>query len=325
MRECPLTALAVAGPTASGKTALSLPLAARYGGEILCCDSMQIYRGMDVGTAKATLEEQRAAPHHLLDIADPTDPFSAADYGERAVEVAKEISGRGRLPIFVGGTGLYLRAALRARHQAPMTDDPAFREALTAQAEREGNGRVHDLLREVDPDAAQAIHPNNLRRVIRALEIYHVTGKTKTEWDRESLSLPPRIRCLILYPTFEDRELLYRRIDERVDEMFRRGLVEEVRSLWEKGLLPPESTAAQAIGYKEVLGHLRGEESEDEAREAVKLATRHYAKRQITWFSAEEGVCPIRMDEGGKMRPAEDVLADAFLAADAFLSEKTEE
>ena len=320
MRDAPVTALAVAGPTASGKTALSLPLAARYGGEILCCDSMQIYRGMDVGTAKATKEEQTAAPHHLLDVADPTEPFSAADYGESAFSVAREVSRRGKLPIFVGGTGLYLRAALRARHQAPMTDDPAYREELAERAAREGNESVHALLACVDPESAAAIHPNNLRRVIRALEIYRVTGKTKTEWDRESLAIPPRIRCLILYPTFEDRELLYRRIDERVDEMFRNGLVEEVKTLWERGMLPPDSTAAQAIGYKEVLGHLRGEESEEAAKEAVKLATRHYAKRQITWFSAEEGVCPIRMDEGGRMRPREEILADAFRAADAFLS-----
>ena len=320
MRDTPVTALAVAGPTASGKTALSLPLAARYGGEILCCDSMQIYRGMDIGTAKATKEEQKAAPHHLLDIADPTEPFSAADYGESAFSVAREVSRRGKLPIFVGGTGLYLRAALRARHQAPMTDDPAYREELAERAAREGNESVHALLACVDPESAAAIHPNNLRRVIRALEIYRVTGKTKTEWDRESLATPPRIRCLILYPTFEDRELLYRRIDERVDEMFRNGLVAEVKTLWERGMLPPDSTAAQAIGYKEVLGHLRGEESEEAAKEAVKLATRHYAKRQITWFSAEEGVCPIRMDEGGRMRHREEILADAFRAADAFLS-----
>ena len=320
MRDTPVTALAVAGPTASGKTALSLPLAARYGGEILCCDSMQIYRGMDVGTAKATKEEQTAAPHHLLDIADPTEPFSAADYGESAFSVAREVSRRGKLPIFVGGTGLYLRAALRARHQAPMTDDPAYREELAERAAREGNESVHALLACVDPESAASIHPNNLRRVIRALEIYRVTGKTKTEWDRESLATPPRIRCLILYPTFEDRELLYRRIDERVDEMFRNGLVAEVKTLWERGMLPPDSTAAQAIGYKEVLGHLRGEESEETAKEAVKLATRHYAKRQITWFSAEEGVCPIRMDEGGRMRHREEILADAFRAADSFLS-----
>ena len=320
MRDTPVTALAVAGPTASGKTALSLPLAARYGGEILCCDSMQIYRGMDVGTAKATKEEQTAAPHHLLDIADPTEPFSAADYGESAFSVAREVCERGKLPIFVGGTGLYLRAALRARHQAPMTDDPAYREELAERAAREGKESVHALLACVDPESAAAIHPNNLRRVIRALEIYRVTGKTKTEWDRESLATPPRIRCLILYPTFEDRELLYRRIDERVDEMFRNGLVAEVKTLWERGMLPPDSTAAQAIGYKEVLGHLRGEESEEAAKEAVKLATRHYAKRQITWFSAEEGVCPIRMDEGGRMRHREEILADAFRAADAFLS-----
>ena len=320
MHNRPILALAVAGPTASGKTALSLPLAKRYGGEILCCDSMQIYRGMDVGTAKATRKEQAAVPHHLLDVVDPTVAFSAADYGELAFRVAGEITLRGHLPIFVGGTGLYLNAALWERHAAPMADDPAYREELSFLAASEGNGAVHDRLRSVDPASADAIHPNNLRRVIRALEIFRVTGKPKSEWDRESLARPPRIRALVLYPTFSDRELLYRRIDLRVDEMFQNGLVAEVEALWRAGRLLPDSTAAQAIGYKEILGYLRGEETEEGARLTVKLATRHYAKRQITWFSAMEGVCPVQMDEGGRMRRTEDILADAFAAADAFLA-----
>ena len=320
MLDRPILALAVAGPTASGKTALSLPLAKRYGGEILSCDSMQIYRGMDVGTAKASCQEQAEVPHHLLDVVEPTVAFSAAEYGELAFLTANDVTRRGRLPIFVGGTGLYLNAALWERHAAPMSDDPLYRRELAHLAETEGNGAVHARLREVDPASADAIHPNNLRRVIRALEIYRVTGRTKSEWDRESLSRPPRIRARILYPTFSDRELLYRRIDARVDEMFQNGLIGEVEALLGAGKLPPDSTAAQAIGYKEVLGYLRGEDTEEGARLAVKLATRHYAKRQITWFSAMEGVCPIQMDENGKMRKGEDVLRDAFAVADAFLS-----
>ena len=291
--------VAIVGPTASGKTAFSLELAEREDGEIVGCDSMQIYRGMDIGTAKATTEERARVPHHLVDFLSPGTPYSAADYGAAAHRVTCDIASRGHLPIFCGGTGLYLEAARLGRHEGlpPIPGD--VRRQLEEEAAHCGALEMHAALAEVDPESAAAIHPNNVRRVIRALEIYRATGRSKSEWDLESRSRPPALDLLVfgLFP--RDRAVLREMIDRRVDLMVKAGLFEEVRALVASGNLLPGTTAAQAIGYKEVLTALRGECTEAEAIEEIKYATHRYARRQLTWFRAVPGLVPLECDEGG--------------------------
>ncbi len=297
---------AVVGPTASGKTALAIALAKRLGGEILCCDSMQIYRGMDIGTAKPTKEEQAAVPHHLFDLLSPGAPYSAADYAADAYRTVEGLLARGCLPVFCGGTGLYVEAARRGgveNEEIPGRTD--LREALVAESERPGGvDALWQQLWEVDPASAEATHKNNVRRVIRALEIYKTTGIPKSEWDRRSRERRPALHIYPIALHYPDRELLYRRIDARVDEMLRMGLCEETERLLKAGHLAPGSTAAQAIGYKELLPYLRGECTLAAAREALCLATRHYAKRQLTWFMRDKSITWLpATDEGGRMRP----------------------
>ena len=318
MNKSKIKVLAVTGPTASGKTSLAILLAEALGGEIVSLDSMQVYRGMDIGTAKATLEERARIPHHMIDILEPTEGFSAADYAVRAEACIEDIAGRGRLPILCGGTGLYLEALRTARHGAPMQADEDFRREMETLAEREGNESLHKRLSEIDPDSALAIHPNNRTRVIRALEIYHLTGKPKSVLDREASVENPRLSIFNVSLRFASRALLYERIDQRVDMMMREGLLEETRGLLENGLLLPGTTAYGAIGYKECLGALRGECSEEEASAILKNATHHYAKRQETWFSAKPHV-PLYADRDGAMRPSHEVLAEALALAKDFL------
>lgn len=314
--------LAVTGPTASGKSSLAILLAKALDGEIVSLDSMQIYRGMDIGTAKASASERAEVAHHLIDILDPTESFSAADYACRAEAVIEDIAARGKTPILCGGTGLYLEALRTARHGSVMPNDLAFREEMRALAEKEGREAVHALLAQIDAESAEAIHPNNLTRVIRALEIYRVTGKPKSAFDREASTENPRISILNLTLTFRTRELLYSRIDERVDQMIDEGLFEETKALYESGRLKEGTTAAAAIGYKECAGAVRGEMTVDEAKETLKLATHHYAKRQVTWFSAKEHI-PVYMDEDGAMRQREDILKELLTHAEDFLNDKS--
>ena len=310
------TAIAVVGPTASGKSALALLLAERFGGEIVSCDSMQIYRGMDIGTAKPTPEERRRVPHHMIDILDPDEPYSAADYGDAAARVATEILSRGKLPVFCGGTGLYLTAALTGRHGDAPPSDPALRTELTERGKtEEGRAKLYGELASVDPVSAAATHPNNLRRVVRALEIYRLTGKTKSVFDEESRNCPPRFDCLTLGLDFPERGALYRRIDRRVDEMTAAGLYNEAKTLWEKGYLAPGTTAGQAIGYRQFLPCFTGDLTPEEAAEEIKLATRRYAKRQLTWFRAQEGIVWL---DGGSF----DLAERATDAVSAYLKQQ---
>ncbi len=302
--------LAVVGPTASGKSALAEALAARLDGEIISCDSMQIYRGMDIGTAKPDPATRASVRYHLIDVADPTDDFSVVQYAALAEQATADILSRGKLPIFCGGTGLYLDAFLRGMPESP-GGDPAIREALAKMAEERGNEFLHEELGRVDPESAAVTHPSNLRRVIRALEIYCQTGVTKTEWDRRSQALPMRYDATVLYLSFADRELLYRRIEDRVDEMIRAGLVEETARLMREGVFATSRTAAAAIGYKELLPYLAGECSLSAAIEQLKTATRRYAKRQITWFSAKPYVTQIFADCEGKLRNFEEIVNNA--------------
>ncbi len=287
--------LAVVGATASGKTSLSIALAKELGGEIISCDSMQIYRGMDIGTAKPTVEEREGIPHHLMDIVEPSESFSVADYAPLAAKAIEEISARGKLPIFCGGTGLYLDAVLTANEYSEAGSDPSLREELTREAQEKGALALWERLKQEDAESAEAIHPNNIKRVIRALEIKLLTGIPKSEWDRRSRLLPSPYYSLVLGLSYPDRSVLYDRIDRRVDMMMEQGLVREVEGLVSSGRLPRTSTAAQAIGYKEILAYLDGEISPESAVETLKTATRRYAKRQITWFGSKDYVTPIEV------------------------------
>ncbi len=281
------------------------------GGEIVSCDSMQIYRGMDIGTAKPTPAERAAVPYHLIDIADPATDFSMADYITQADAAIADITGRGKLPILCGGTGLYLDALLRGMPESP-GEDPALRAELADLAAKRGEIFLHDLLRQADPESADAIHPGNVRRVIRALEIYRSTGITKTEWDRRSRELPPRYDARVLGLVFQDRILLYDRIEARVDAMLAAGLIEETRRLDQAGVFERSRTAAAAIGYKELLPYLHGEIDLATAVSDLKTATRRYAKRQITWFSAKEYVVPLPVDEAGMLLNCEQIVKNAL-------------
>ena len=298
--------VAIVGPTASGKTAFSIRVATALSGEILSCDSMQIYRGMDIGTAKATAKERAAVPHHLLDLVDPTASFSAADYAVAALGAVREVLLRGHLPIFCGGTGLYLEAARLGRHADLPPVPPTIREELSREAEERGSEAMHAALAACDPVSAAEIHPHNVRRVLRALEIHRATGRPKSAWDADSRALPPALSLLVfgLFPT--DRAALHRRIDRRVDAMMREGLYEEVRTLYEAGALAEGTTAAQAIGYKELLAAIRGECTVAEAVEEIKIATHRYARRQLTWFRATRGLVPLACDERGVTPEAEE-------------------
>ena len=303
--------LAIVGPTASGKSALAEALAARLDGEIVSCDSMQVYRGMDIGTAKPDRETCARVRYHLIDVVDPAQEFSMVEYLCLADRAVSDILSRGKLPILCGGTGLYLDAFLRGMPESP-GGDPTLRAGLAALAAERGGDYLLEELAKVDPESAAAIHPSNIRRVIRALEIYQTTGITKTEWDRRSREQPMRYRATVLYLSFEDRSLLYRRIDERVDEMIRLGLVAETERLMQAGVFDASSTAAAAIGYKELIPYIRGECELGAAVDLLKMATRRYAKRQITWFSAKPYVTRIFADREGKLRKFEEIVNNAI-------------
>ena len=304
--------LAVVGPTASGKTALSIELARRLNGEIVSCDSMQVYRGMNVGTAKPDAEEMGGIPHHLIDVAEADEPFSVAEYVTLAQAAIADIHARGKLPILCGGTGLYLDALLRGGLEETESD-PALRAALFGYAEANGAHALHERLRAVDPESADAIHENNVKRVVRALEIYESTGITKTESDRRSREQDAPYDATVLGLSYPDREVLYERIARRVEQMLADGLVAETARLCAAGVFEKNTTAAQAIGYKEILPALRGEETLEAARERLTVATRRYAKRQLTWFRAKPYVRWLDMTDGeGRLRTLGGVADEAL-------------
>ena len=290
--------LAVVGSTASGKTALAVELARQMNGEIVSCDSMQIYKGMNIGTATPDETERRGIPHHLMDFVDPADPrgYSCADYVTDARAAVADILSRGKLPVLCGGTGLYLDAFLRGGSFEVTDSDPSLRAELCALAEREGNEALHAILAELDPETAAAVHPNNVKRVARAIEICRTTGRKKSDLDRESREPDCPYEATVLGLRYESRQLLYGRIDRRVDMMLEQGLLDETRRLREMGVFDICQTAAQAIGYKELFPYLDGEASLEACVETLKMATRRYAKRQITWFSAKPYVSWISCD-----------------------------
>ncbi len=288
--------LAVVGPTASGKSALAIELAKRLGGEIICCDSMQIYKQMNIGTAKPDADELSQATHHLFDFADPFESFSCADYIPLAERTVDDIAARGNLPVFCGGTGLYLDRFLSGADFEATEIDDNFRREMENFAREFGNEALHEKLREIDPESADEIHPNNVKRVIRALEIYKTSGRRKSELDRESKSFESKYEAIQIGIKYTDREILYNRINLRVDKMIEAGLLEETKCLMDAGVFEKNATAAQAIGYKELLSYFRGEKTVIEAVEDLKCATRRYAKRQLTWFNSHGNVIWLEAD-----------------------------
>ena len=277
----------LAGPTASGKTALSIRLAKAHGCEIICMDSMQIYRGMNIGTAKPTPEEMEGIPHHLLDVVHPGEPFSVAQYQQLAEQCIGEILSRGHQPLLVGGTGFYLRALRHPMAMGMVTGDETIRRSLEAIAEQtDGRSALHRMLEEVDPDTAARLPVNDVRRVVRALEVYRLTGVPFSRQPSSEKEPPFRYRVAALTM---DRTILYERIERRVDQMMAQGLLEDVRALLNCGV-PSDCQAMKAIGYKELVPVVRGEAPLDAAVSQLKQNTRHYAKRQLTWMRREEDV-----------------------------------
>ena len=278
----------IAGPTGVGKTAASIEIAKRLGGEIICCDSMQIYKGMDIGTAKVTPEEAQGVPHHLVDIVSPEQNFSVCDYALLCHAAIENIAQRGKLPIMVGGTGLYIDTVIDGIDFADSCCDDDYRRQMERVAAERGNEYLHSLLEKADPDSAATIHPNNVKRVIRALEYHHLTGSTISEHNRLSKQKPSPYRYCYLCLT-RDREQLYSRIDMRVDIMLQQGLADEVKRLTDSGI-DRSCTAMQAIGYKEVAEFLDGYTDYPTMVDTLKRNTRRYAKRQLTWFKRREDV-----------------------------------
>ena len=273
----------IAGPTACGKTTLGVLLAQRFCGEVVSVDSMQIYRGMTVGTAAPTAEEMQGVPHHMIAVADPAEQWSAAEYVSRATPVVDDILARGKLPVLVGGTGLWMDALIRGHGFAKGHAGGAIRRELEARLEREGIAPLLEELRQVDPESAERLHPADTKRILRALEVYRETGSTISAHNAATRMIPPRYDAVWIGLQFADRADMKALIDRRVDKMVQEGLLDEVRALLAMGL-PRNATAMQAIGYKEFLGVLDGVLTEPEAIELVKLRSRQYAKRQLTWL-----------------------------------------
>lgn len=303
----PNTLIAVVGPTASGKTALAIALAKELGGEIVSADSMQIYRGMDIATAKPTPEEMAEVPHHLIGFWPPEKPFSVAQYAILAREKIDDILRRGRVPVLCGGTGLYIKAIVdHIQYEEETGEDAALRERLRRQAQDEGNLAVWRQLQAMDPKTAERIHPNNLGRVIRAIEVMQVSGRSIREQEERSRQAPCPYHVIQIGLRYRNRENLYERIGRRVDAMAEAGLPEEARAVRQQGLT---ATAAQAIGYKELYDWMDGTLPLEEALENLKRSTRRYAKRQLTWFGAD---ARIRWIEPDALQAGETVTEQAM-------------
>ena len=285
--EAKIPLVVVAGPTASGKTEAAIRICQWFDGEVVSADSMQIYKYLSVGTAKPDEAEKEGIPHHMMDFLEPSQPFSVAEYVQKAKESIADIHSRGKLPVVVGGTGLYIDSLVSNIQFSESDNDPELREQLQHYAAEKGNEALWQLLNEKDPEAAANIHPNNVGRVIRAIEMIEMTGKTKTQQLEESRREPSPYDVLYLAINYRDRQTLYDRINLRVHIMLEHGLEEEARWLMEHGYAP---TAAQAIGYKEMFGYLQGEETLEQAIEKIQQGSRRYAKRQITWFRRNENV-----------------------------------
>ena len=274
--------ICIAGPTASGKTALSIALAKELDGEVVSCDSMQVYKGMDIGTAKPTAEEMENIPHHMLSVAEPWEDFSVGKYCDMATPIVDDILARGKTCIIAGGTGLYMDALIKGNDFAPVPST-GRREELENLAAEQGIEAVIEQLRAVDPESADRLHPSDQKRIIRALEVYLETGETITEHNRKTQLIPPRYKPVWFGLEDAERSALYARIDRRVNVMLEQGLIKEIQGLLDAGI-PEKCTAMQAIGYKEFVDALQGRSSMETATALVQQSSRKYAKRQLTWF-----------------------------------------
>ena len=304
--------ICIAGPTASGKTALAVELARELDGEVVSCDSMQVYKRMDIGTAKPTKEEMQGIVHHMIDVAEPNEDFSVSRYCCMASPIVDDILARGKTAVIAGGTGLYMDSLIRGNAFAPFPST-GVREKLEAQADAEGMEAMLKWLQSIDPEAARRLHLSDRKRVLRALEVYLETGETITEHNRKTQAVPPRYSPLWLGLDFADRAELYRRIDTRVGLMLDMGLVEEIQNLLSSGI-PEKCTAMQAIGYKEFVAALEGQCTIAQAADQVRQSSRHYAKRQLTWFRRNQGIHWLTRTtgEGGKeiLEKARQVIRD---------------
>ena len=287
--------VAIGGPTATGKTALSVALAKEFGGEVINADSMQIYRGLDVGTAKPTAGERQGIPHHLMDFLPPETPYSVANFTAAAAPLIEQLNSAGKLPIVTGGTGLYITSLMKGTAFAPEKTDPAIRARLQAEADEQGSAALYARLQQIDPAYAEKLHPNNLPRVIRALELFEATGRRMSEQQRAALAAEPPYRSLCICLTCRDRAELYRRIDRRVDSMLQNGVLEEAKLVYDNR--ETYRTAAQAIGYKEFFPYFAGEKPLNDCTNRLKQATRNYAKRQLTWFRHQADGVWLYVDE----------------------------
>ena len=306
--------ICVAGPTACGKTKLGILLAQKYNGEVVSVDSMQIYRGMTIGTAAPTAEEMEGVPHHMIAVADPGEQWSAARYAQAAIPVVDDILSRGKLPILVGGTGLWMDALIQGRTFAGGCAGGKVRAELQARLAAEGIEPLLAELRQVDPEAAERLHPADEKRILRALEVWLETGKTITAHNEETKKLPPRYDAVWIGLQFADRADMKALIDKRVDLMVEQGLLEEVRGLLESGL-DRSATALQAIGYKEFLGVLEGTATVEQALEEVKLRSRQYAKRQLTWLRKNPNIHWILWEKQRDFAKAMQISTEILSAA----------
>ena len=304
------TVLCVVGPTACGKTKMGVSLARRFNGEVVSVDSMQLYRGMTVGTAAPTPDEMEGIPHHMVAVADPRESWSAARYAAEADKCVQDILRRGKRPVLVGGTGLYITSLLNGMAFAPEKTDPAIRARLQARADAGDGAALYAELQRIDPDYAAQVHPNNLPRVIRALELFEATGRRMSDQRREARPAEAPYDALCLCLTCRDRAALYSRIDRRVDGMVENGVLDEARRVYDHR--DAYRTAAQAIGYKEFFPYFEGTASLTECTERLKQATRNYAKRQLTWFRRQNDAVWLYLDE-------EDVTERACTLVRAFL------
>ena len=288
--------ICIAGPTASGKTALAVALARELDGEVVSCDSMQVYKRMDIGTAKPSPEERQGIPHHMIDVAEPWEDYSVSRYCADAAPIVEDIVSRGKAAIIAGGTGLYMDSLIRGNDFAPFPST-GVRERLEREADREGMEALLARLRAVDPEAAARLHLSDRKRIIRAMEVYLETGETITAHNRRTQALPPRFSPVWLGLDFESRAELYSRIDRRVDVMLEAGLLEEIRALLRSGI-PEKCTAMQAIGYKEFTDALDGRCTVEAAADQVRQSSRRYAKRQLTWFRRNGRIHWLRRGPG---------------------------
>lgn len=286
--------LVIVGPTASGKTALAVECAKKFNGEIISADSMQIYKGMSIATAKPTASEMQGIPHHLIDFLDVASQYSVAQFVSDAESCCEDIISRGKLPVLAGGTGLYVDSFVNNIKFSEADSDEALRKKLNDELKSVGAEKMLERLAEIDPEYASKLHPNNEKRIIRAFEIYTLTGKTPTEAVAQSRLEPTKYNCCFIGINYKNRDVLYDRINRRVDLMVENGLVEEAKSYY---ALPKKSTASQAIGYKELKPYFDGEISLEQALENLKIGTRHYAKRQLTWFRRNENIKWFYPDE----------------------------